>query len=87
MTGGVWKAVETKAGEVGMAKAEGEGAKRRRRKEVRRERREEKGKEKAKERKKKGSIKDSKRVGDLERGRGGSKIRGGSKKASPRKIL
>ena len=69
-----------------MAKVEEEGVKRRRRKEARRKREEEKGKEKAKERKKNGSMKDSKRVGNLGRGRGGSKIRGGSKKASLRKI-
>jgi len=72
--------VKTKTGEVGIAKAEEEGV------EARRGREEEKGKEKAKERKKNGSIKDSRRVGDLERGVGDSKIRGRSKKASFRKI-
>jgi len=77
--------VETKAGKVGIAKAEEEGAEGRRRKEAKRKG-EEKGREKAKERKKAGSTKDSRRMGDLgRRGRGG-KIRGRSKKAGSREV-
>jgi len=78
--------VEIKTGKVRMAKAEGGGVEKSRRKEARRKRREEKEKEKAKERKKNRSTKDNRRVGDLEREEGGNKIRGRSKKASPRKI-
>ena len=73
--------MEIKTGKVRMAKAEGGGVEKSRRK-----RREEKEKEKAKERKKNRSTKDNRRVGDLEREEGGNKIRGRSKKASPRKI-
>jgi len=80
-SGGVWKAVETKAGKVEMAKAEGGGAEGRRRKEARRKG-EEKGREKAKKRKKARSMKDSRRMGDLGRRGRGSKIRGRSKEAS-----
>ena len=42
MSRGMWKAVETKAGKVRVAKAEGRGEERRSRKETRRERAEEK---------------------------------------------
>ena len=78
MSRGVWKAVETKAGKVEMAKAEERGAEGRR-KEARRKG-EEKGREKTKEIKKAESTKDSRRIGDLERRRRGSKIRGRSKR-------
>jgi len=81
MSGGMWKAVETKVGKAKMEKAEGGGVEERRRKEARRKRGEEKRKERAKERKKTGSMKDSRRMRDLGRGGGGSKIRGRSKKA------
>ena len=76
----MWKAVETKVGKARKEKAEGGGAEGRR-KEARRKKGEEKRKERAKERKKTGSMKDSRRMGDLGRGGGGSKIRGRSKKA------
>jgi len=45
MSGGVWEAVETKAGKTGMAKAEGGGGKRRSRKIKRRKGRKTKDKE------------------------------------------
>jgi len=79
--------VEIKVGKVRMAKAEGGEAEERRRKEARRKRGKEKRKEKAKEKKKAGSMKDSRRVGDLERGGGGSKIRSRSKEAGSGEVL
>ena len=65
--------METKAEKVRIAKAkEGEAEERR--------------KKKAKEKKKTGSMKDSRKVGDLGRGRGGSKIRSKSKEAGSREV-
>jgi len=80
----VWKVVEIKAEKVGIAKAEGGGAKGRRGKEARRKRKS-KGQRK-KERKKAGSTKDSRRMGDLGRRREGSEIRSGSKEADSREV-
>ena len=57
----MWEIVETKAGEVRMAKAEGGRRKKRSRKKKKRKEKKEKGKET----KRNGSMKDSKRVGDL----------------------
>ena len=54
----MWEIVETKAGEVRMAKAEG-------RRREKRSRKKKKKKEKGKETKRNGSMKDSRRVGDL----------------------
>ena len=86
MSGGVWKVVETKAGKVRIAKAEGGEAEGRRRKEARRKRGEEKEKAKAKERKKAGSMKDSRRVEDLGRRERGGKIKSRSKEAGSREV-
>ena len=62
----MWKAVEAKTEEVRIAKAEGRGKERRRRKEMRRERgKEEERKEKGKETKNNGYKKYSRRMGDL----------------------
>jgi len=61
---GVWKAVETKAGKIGMAKTKGGRSERRSRKEIRREEREKAEKE-TKERKNDRGEKSSRRIGDL----------------------
>ena len=61
MSGRVWEIVETKAGEVRMEKAERERREKRSRKKKKRKEKKKKGKET----KRNGSMKDSRRVGDL----------------------
>jgi len=78
----VWETVETKVGEVRMAKAERERRERRSRKKKRREGKKEGGKETIRN----GNTKDSRRVGDLRSRRRSSKVGGRNKEASPRKI-
>jgi len=82
----MWKAVEAKAGKIVVGKTKERREERGIGKEMREKRAEKKRKEKTKERKNNGSKEDSRRVGDLEQGGGGSKIRGRSKKASTRKV-
>ena len=81
MPRGVWKAVETKAGEARMAETEGGGKERESRKEAKKKKRKEKGKEKDR------GIKISKRVRALEGGRRSNKVRGIGKKVGSRKVL
>ena len=82
----VWKAVEIKAREVGMAEAEGGEKERRGRKEARREgtkERDRKEEEKTKERK---NGEDSRRIGDLEQRRRSGKVWRGSKGVGARAL-
>ena len=73
----VWKAVETKAGEVGVAEIEGRGEERRSKKETRRKRAEEKEKNK-------GSKEGSRRIRNIRWRGSSSKIGRGGKKAGSR---
>jgi len=82
----MWEAVEAKAGKIRVGKTKERREERGIWKEMREKRAEKKRKEKTKERKNNESKEDSRRVGDLEQGGGGSKIGGRSKKASTRKV-
>jgi len=85
MSGGVWKVVETKAGEVRVAKTERKRDKRGSRKEVRRKgKREGEGTEETKEGNR--CEEGSRKVGNLGRGGRSSKVRRESKKTGPRKV-
>ena len=78
MSGGVWKAVETSAGEFRIGETERGRSKRGSRKKERRKEEEEKTEEGENHRNKK----NSRRVGDMGRGRRSGKVRGGSEEVS-----
>jgi len=78
----MWKVVEASSGEVRMGKTEGGRSERRSRKKTRRKEKE----EEAENRKDSRSEEDSRGMGNMGWRRGGSKIRGRSKKVGARKI-